>query len=228
MKKILITLSLALFINSAYSQGLFDKLGEGGTSTVLRNGAIDKKDATISGTPYLDDKFYLADISGVPEKVLVRYNSATDEVEIKKDDGDKEFLLPRSDEYSTIVTKFGKYTLKRVDYVSYKGESINGYLVEVWSNESASLLRRDKIKVEDAREGNGYTGFIPSKYVKASPEYYIQLKGKEIQQFPKNKKMVIEINNDKKSEIERFFKENKLSFKKEEDMVKIAQFIYSL
>ena len=229
MKKLVITFSLVLVALSSNAQGIFDHIGgEGTTGTLLRNNAIDKKDANISGTPYFDDKFYYADISGVPEKVLTRYNTATDEIEIKKEDGDREFLLPRTDEYSKIVTKYGKYTLKKVEYVSLKGDKINGYLVELWSNESASLLRRDKMRVEDSREGNGYTGFIPAKYTKATPEYYIQLKSKETVQFPKNKKAIIEMFGSKKSEIDAFFKANKLSWKNEEDMGKIAAFISTL
>ncbi|CAM3992508.1 hypothetical protein FLAN108750_03585 [Flavobacterium antarcticum] len=228
MKKLLTIFSLSLVVFSSNAQGLFDRVSEGTTSTLIRNNAFDKKDANISGVPYLDDKFYLADISGVAEKVLVRYNSATDEIEIKKDQGDQEFLLPKTPEYNTIVTKFGKYVLKNVYYTTSKGENVNGYLVEIFANDAISLLRRDKVKVEDAREGNGYTGYIPAKYVKANPEYFIKLKDQDAVSFPKNKKAIIEMYSGKKSEIDAFFKANKLSWNNEDDMAKISQFIATL
>lgn len=228
MKKLLVAFSLCIVGLSANAQGLFDRIGEGGTSTMLRNNTLDKKDANIAGSQYIDEKFYLADISGVNDKVLIRYNAATDEIEIKKDNGDKEFLLPKEPVYNTIVSQYGKYTLKSAYYTSAKGENINGYLVEIWSDGSNSFLRRDKIKVEDAREGNGYTGYIPAKFVKATPEYFIQLKDKDVVIFPKNKKAITEMFSSKKGEVDAFFKSNKVSWKSEDDMVKIAQFIATL
>lgn len=230
MKKLIMTLSLVLGIYSANAQGFFDRFGgQGTTSNMLRNGVIDKKDSNISGTQYFDEKFYYAEISGVPEKVLTRYNTATDEIEIKKEDGQAEFLLPKTEEYSTIISNYGRYILKRVNYTSLKGESINGYLVELWSNESAvSLLRRDKMRIEEAREGNGYTGQIPAKYSKATPEYYLQTKNKEVVLFPKNKKALTEMFPEKKAQIEEFLKANKVSWKNEEGMTKITQFIATL
>lgn len=229
MKKIIMTLSLLMGIYSANAQGFFDRFGgQGTTSNMLRDGVIDKKVANISGTPYFDDKFYYADIIGVPEKVLTRYNTATDEIEIKKEDGQAEFLLPKTEEYSKIVSKYGRYILKRVNYTSLKGESINGYLVELWSDETVSLLRRDKMRIEEAREGNGYTGQIPAKYSKATPEYYLQTKNKEVVLFPKNKKALSEMFPEKKAQIEEFLKANKVSWKNEEGMTKITQFIATL
>lgn len=228
MKKIIFTLTVSFFAFAANAQGLFDNLGSGSTGTLLRNNAIDKKDASIIGTPYIDDKFFISDISNVPEKVMTRYNAATDEIEIKKDDDNKEFLLPKSTEYATVNSKYGKYVLKLVDYKSTKGENVNGYLVELWTNGTASFFRRDRIKLEEGREGNGYTGYTPPKYTKVAAEYYIQLKGKDIAVFPKSKKALIEIFKDKKSEIDAFFKANDLSFKDEKEMAKIAEFASTL
>lgn len=228
MKKIIITLSLSFFALNVGAQGLFDHVSSGTTGMLLRNNAIGKKDANISGTPYIEDKFFDSEISGVSEKLLTRYNAATDEIEIKKEDTEGEFLLPKTAEYGTVSSKYGKYILKLVDYVTPKGESINGYLVELWANENSSLLRRDRIKLEEGREGNGYTGYTPPKYAKAAAEYYIQFKGKDIAVFPKNRKALIELFKDKKSEIETFFKSNDLSFKDEKDMAKITEFASTL
>lgn len=228
MKKIIITLTFTFLALNANAQGVFDRISEGSTGILLRNNALDKKDANISGIPYLDDKFFYSEISGVQEKVLTRYNAATDEIEIKKDDENKEFLLPKTPEFNTVNSKFGKYILKLVDYTTPKGESINGYLVELWTNEKSSFFRRDRIKLEEGREGNGYTGYTPPKYTKAAEEYYIQLKDKEIVVFPKNKKALTELFKDKKSEIDTFLKANKLSFKDEKDMIKIAEFASTL
>lgn len=228
MKRLFSAALLCLASFTSNAQGLFDKISGGTTGILLRNGAIDNKSANISGTPYLDDKFYYADISDVPEKVLTRYNTATDEIEIKKEEGEKEFLLPKTDEYNKIITKYGAYVLRKVTYTSLKGEFVNGYLVELWSNETATLYRRDKMRVEAAREGNGYTGFIPASYVKATPEYYMKVKDKDMAVFPKNKKAITEMYPAKKSEVDAFFKNNNLSWKQEQDMAKIMEFISTL
>lgn len=228
MRKIIFTLTISFLALSASAQGIFDHVSSGATGTLLRNNAIDKKDANIIGTPYIDDKFFISDISNVPEKVMTRYNAATDEIEIKKEDDNKEFLLPKSTEYATVNSKYGKYILKLVDYKTPKGESVNGYLVELWTNGNSSFFRRDRIKLEEGREGNGYTGYTPPKYTKAATEYYLQINSNEIAVFPKSKKGLTEIFKDKKSQIDAFFKTNDLSFKDEKDMVKITEFASTL
>lgn len=229
MRKIIFTLTFSFLALTASAQGFFDHAGGSGTTgTLLRNNAIDKKDSNISGTPYMEDKFFNSEVSGVPEKVMTRYNAATDEIEIKKEDDNKEFLLPKVPEYGRVNSKYGKYILKLVDYKTSKGESVNGYLVELWTNGTSSFFRRDKIKLEEGREGNGYTGYTPPKYTKVMPEYYFQINGKEIMVFPKNKKGLTEIFKDKKSQIDTFFKANDLSFKDEKDMSKITQFVSTL
>jgi len=227
MRKIIFTLSFSFLVLNASAQGVFDRISEGTTGILLRNNTIGKVDANISGIPYFDDKFSYSEISGVPEKVLTRYNAATDEVEIKREDDQKEFLLPKTTEFGKINSKFGKYILKLVSYTTEKGEKVNGYLVELWTNDKVSLYRRDRIKLEEGREGNGYTGYTPPKYTKAPVEYYLQL-GEKIVEFPKNKKALTGIFKDKKSQIDVFFKTNDLSFKNEKDMMKISEFVSTL
>lgn len=179
------------------------------------------------GSPYYNDKFLSAEISGIDALSKSRYNAEADLIEIEYKD--EIFALPKEEKYNSIRIANNLYKLYK--YTNINGQEVYGYLIELFPNpkDNVSLLKREKIKLQKEKQAtNGYSSYTPPKYIKANPEYYLQLKNKEIIAFPKNKKGLIEIFKDKKSEIESFFKANNLSFKDEKDMAKITEFVATL
>ncbi len=186
----------------------------------------DKETENAIGIPYINKTFTLGNINGVEESVLIKYNAHLDEIELNNGD-DKVFILPKDQEFNTITLKTGTI-YKFVEY-NNDDKKTKGYLVERFSQNDVSLLKREKIiLIPEKQPVNGYGAYAPPKYERSDDEYFLQLKDKKVIAFPKNKKKVIEIFPSKKTEIEDYFKSNKLSFKEEADMIRITQFIATL
>ena len=69
--------------------------------------------------------------------------------------------------------------------------------------------------------------FKPAKFFKRKDSYYV-LKGGALPVLIKNKKMLIEIFEDKKDEIGEFIKNDKISYKKRKDLIRIVKYYNGL
>lgn len=226
MKKIFFTLALGLTLFSATAQNQIMDLVSPTNSDLFRNKVVNtNKYSKVLGTPYINEKFSLAKISGVQEFALVRYNAEADEFDI--DNGEnKIYTLPKNNEYTTISFKNGLQKYRLLDYKDSRGKSVNGYLAERINKNGISLLKREKIILVQGKEAaNTYATTTQDKLVKSSDEYYLEQKNKEIIEFPSSKKKLINLYPEKKEAITTFLKENDLSFGNETDLVKITEFI---
>src|SRR5690606_17138349 len=105
------------------------------------------------------------------------------------------------------------------------GKDVKGYMLEKLNANGVSLLKKEQVILLPERQPvNGYGSYVPPKFEKGSDEYYLELKDKSVVAFPKNKKKLTELFADKKSDIDSFFKANKISFKTEHDMIAITKF----
>ncbi|MBF0694879.1 MAG: hypothetical protein IR153_07475 [Flavobacterium sp.] len=228
MKKFVAALGIAILgLNTVSAQNMMDLVSPTHTD-LFRNKAmgIQKYEKAV-GSPYLDEKFNLANISGVKDLVLVRYNAESDEMDI--DNGEQKiYTLPKNDEYHTITFKNGMFTFKLRDYTDAKGKPARGYLIEKFSNNDIALYRKERVVFMAGKEAvNSYSNDVPPKLNRAKEEYYLQTKDGKTVEFP-NKKGLISMYPNKKSEIEKFLKENKLGFNRESDLIAITKFIANL
>jgi hypothetical protein len=231
MKKVVLTALGLVMTIGAFAQGmgrqdLTNYFNREGGSFNLRQKVGAKEADNATGSPYLTSSFTLGTISNVEEALLVKYNAYTDEIEL--DNGNnKTFILPKDEEFNTITLKTGG--VYRLFNYKNDGKDVKGYLLEKLNVNEVSLLKKEQIILIPERQPvNGYGSYVPAKFEKGSDEYYLQLKDKSVVAFPKSKKKLIEIFPAKKSEIETFLKSNKVSFKGEQDMMTITNFIATL
>lgn len=228
MKKIAFVSTLMLFISSSVSaQQLFDKFDNAGT--LYRDKVVSGRHEEIEGSPYVDDKFTNVSISGVNGQVKSRYNAANDQVEIQDNEA-KIYILPKENNYKTVSFYGGSYKLRLLEYTNSSDELVNGYLVELYSQNDVTLFRKDKIKLQAEKHSESSYGaaYSPPKYFKTKGEYYLQLKDGKTILMPKGKKQLQEILPAQKDAIATFFKANNYSFKEEADLIKIAEFVSTL
>lgn len=226
MKKLILG-ALLLCTIASNAQSVF---GQAGLSDghLLRNRVIDYKDNSIAGSPYIDTKFFYAEIAGIEGSLMMRYNAHRDEFEVKKREGDNNdelFSLPKDDQYNTITGKFNNTIIKLKEYKDFNDNHVKGYLYELANNNGFALYKRLKVVLIKEKEGNGYEGYQPPKFVQGNTEYYIGNPSNEIIPFPKNKKELIKMFPDKKAQIDTFLKDYKIKFSNEEDQVKIINMI---
>jgi len=242
MKKIFFSALCAFTFFSASAQSNFD-IGRQTSvdaftrrnTELYREGRLNtEKYEKAIGSAYTIEKFTLATISGVPEAVSVRYNAEADSFEVQNNEANapadkKFFALPKQTEYSNIDFKNGTYKFRLLNYKDVNGKEVNGYLIEKFSKNDVVLYKKEKINYIKGRVAeNSYAMDSPAKLVRAKDEFYLQLKSKQIVEFPKNKKKLIALFEDKKEAINTYLKTNDPSFSDENDMVKIAEFVSTL
>lgn len=222
MKKTIIAISLFAIHNIAMAQQTLSvnqvtgnqSVFSGITSTTGKNLSYDE----IQGSPYFDKNFYKAKVGNDYEEVPVRYNSYRDEVEFQKDG--KTQVLPKDNKFSRIEIKSPKQTFVFLD----TQDDINGYFIELINGKN-SLYKKVKTIFRDAVPAtNSYASDKPAQFKLQDPIYYIKTENTFIKK-PKNQKEVLEQFLNKKDVLTTFFKSNKIKFDKDEDLIKLVNFL---
>ncbi|NMR35981.1 hypothetical protein HIO71_17520 [Chryseobacterium aquaticum] len=224
MKKIVLSILTIAFSFSFAQSGIIlskDNMLEGSMLhdmvTSAKAGRSLKYD-DILGSPYSNQNFSKAKIAEDYEMIQVRYNSYSDEVEFKNENG--VMVLPKENKFSKIEILSPKQTLI---FVNTK-DDLNGYFYELL-NGKTSLYKKIKTKFIDViPASSSYASEKPATFKNLDPIYYIKTE-KGFIKNPKNKKEIIEQLPEKKEVLNTFFSQNKIKFDKEEDLKKLVTFL---
>ncbi|WP_029297925.1 hypothetical protein [Chryseobacterium hispalense] len=212
MKKILF-----IFIIIPY-QTLFSQIAIGVNAQTFfetlyfKNSKYEYKD--VKGTPYLNANFQIADI-GSYKDVPTRYNSYTDSFEFKKDD--LIYIVPKEDNLSKI---FFKTTGKT--FILTTLDNTKAYLEQI-SNSPLVLKKITTIFKDLKKATSSYEQDVPPSFENIPPKYYLSIDGKLTEL---SKKSISTNFPNKEKALKSFIKQNDLSFDKESDLIKIADFLY--
>jgi hypothetical protein len=179
----------------------------------------------ILRTPYTQSKFAYAEIENIPEKHFMRYNAYSDNFEFITFKNDT-LEMDKSDNFRDIrfTNPYKKYLY--LDYISSTKGRTKGYLVELNTQGNLALYKKEAITYYAGKKARtSQESDIPASYTTVSYFYFFKTKAGNIISFPNSKKGLIKLYPDKKSEIESFLKQNKISFDDEEDMKKIIGFL---
>lgn len=197
-----------------------------GASKVYRNSKNGQ--GKIEGTPYNQQMFAIAKVENVTQKYYMRYNVYNDEFEFITPKNDT-LVLDRINDFSkiTFVGTNKKYVL--LDYINSSGKLVKGYLIDLHSKGSSALYTKEKVSFYDGKIAKtSLEKDMPARFVKSENEYYFKNKENAIIEFPDGKKQLTKLFPDKKSNIETFFKENKIDFDLDSDRKKIIDFLSSM
>lgn len=228
MKNLLFTM-IALMVTNVITAQMqtIDIFRASYTDLFRKDGSRSKYNNAI-GSPYLFEKFYKAQIKNVPELIMVRYNAETDAMEVEVNEDDQPMVLPKNETYQEVVIQMNNMRFLLLNYKDAKGNEMFGYLIETKSVNNVVLFKKEKVLfIPEKQPATSYDTYSPPKLEKISPEFFLQYNG-AIVSFPKNKKLLLELIPGKKGEIETYLKENKISFKSEEDLAKLTEFIGNL
>jgi len=215
-------------VNAQTTLRVRDIIDPNHSGTYDRNRIMDGKKSLIEGTPYANAKYEAGSIAGVQDLLMMRYNAVADEIEIQDND-EKTYILPKKEEFNLVDFKMTKIKYRLLNYINPKDQSVFGYLAELGNANGAALLKRENIKLQEGTEAaNSYDMDRPAKYIKGKPDFYLQQKDKKVIPFPKSKKALQDLYPAQKDAINAFFKANDYSFKEENDMKAITNFIGTL
>jgi len=225
MKQLAILILFALISIETYSQGTL-YVGEpfmNSYRNVRINTSKNISGENITGNPFTTDDFVLGTIIGYKTNFLLRYNAFNDQMLLKRKDNN---VVIVNKETNTEIT-FNDGTKYVVFDYFFDGTKKNGYLEVLLSNSVISLLKKEVIKFRPAEKpATGYDQPKPPAFIKARDRYLISNKKGEINSFSK-KKDFLNFFPDKKTDIEKFIKSNKIKFTKEKDLIRLVKHVNS-
>lgn len=172
----------------------------------------------IKGSPYYKKEFSLAKMAENFESAPARYNSFTDQIEFQK--GDKNYVLPKESIFSNIIF----LTTREKMVLLETNDENSGYFFELVGGKYG-LYKKVKTKFVDIKKAaNSFSEDKPAYFLNIDPFYYIKTEKGYIKQ-PKGSKDIIAQIPEKTEQLNAFFKSNKIKFNKEEDLIKLANFL---
>jgi len=168
---------------------------------VDRTGKSINKD-NIKGSPYSDENFKMAKITPLNEKYLVRYNAVQDEIEVKTKEGNL-LLLEKKSNYTV---ELQNKTYKTFNYNPNSNNTELVFFVVGSEFKNLSILKRETKKFHE--EKKGVTSYHADKPAYYDDKYKTQLFIKFV--------------------IKKYIKDNKISLKKEDQLLKLLKHINTL
>jgi hypothetical protein len=194
------------------------------SSEELRRSSITNVEET-KGSPYVNENFMPLRIKGYDQIFSGRFNAYNGEMEVKVED--KTIVLDIQKPYEVTFTSTNT-TYKIFNYTNADGNRKNKFLAIVSESPEFSLLKEESIKYEEAAPAkSSYQPAKPASFKKENDSYYLAWKDKIIY-LPSRRKDFVALFPEKDNKINDFIKSNKISLSKEEDLLKITNFITSL
>jgi hypothetical protein len=185
--------------------------------------------ANVEGTPYYDETFNSANIAPINKVFFVRYNAALDDMEVIQ--SSDTLIMNKNNRNYVIKQNKGNITYRILQYDESKSDDKLGYYVELTKGTNVKLYRKDRKKFVESKQAsyNGNLGGTSAKFKKQKSEFYVEYNGSgEAVKLPKKKKAMIKAFAGKESAVKKFIKENKIKVTKEEDLVKLIDYVNSL
>ena len=174
----------------------------------------------IEGKQYFDEDFYPVHIDGYNSNnpAIFRYNAYKDVMEFKQNG--KIYELTKID---GLVLNFPSKKYQNLSY-SYDNINADGYLV-LLVNKKIPLYKREKIILDEGIiSSNTYNDNTKKNYRKLKDLFLIKIDNK-FYKFPRSSKDLSSLPSIDTKKIDEFIKQNKLSYTKENDIIKITEFI---
>ncbi|RFS14627.1 hypothetical protein D0T08_20560 [Emticicia sp. C21] len=203
---------------------------------------FDNRTSEIHGSFYLDPEWSVGTVRFYPRTIstpkgLVKLDSVSDvQMRVLLKGNDVEFNTPEGIKVisGTLIKSFTarKQNIWVKTYISTleftdESEKIKAGFFEILADGKVKLLEYSRLKIHQPDYVEALN--VGSKDVKINTEKLLYItKGKEAIKFNAGKKDLYELMSDKRTEIEKFVKDNSLSLKDRTDLAKIFQYYNTL
>ena len=177
----------------------------------------------IKGSPYLTDDFVMSKVYFRKDsvfKIALRYNIYDQSMEYKENKVIHAISNPE------VMVKIEMESSVFIYYRNNENIKYNSYYELLASGKSYLLAKKD-IGYREAEPPKPIVESQPAKFFKRNDTYYVVIGG-ALPVLIKNKKMLVEIFEDKKDEIGKFIKKEKISYKKRKDLIHLVEYYNGL
>ncbi|MFV0304370.1 MAG: hypothetical protein ACK5IC_02665 [Moheibacter sp.] len=213
-----ITILLCLIITSLAHSQIYSING-----TVIRtNSTADK----VNGSPYIDDKYREAKVSGADNLVELRYNVYGDQMEYKV--GNLVYSMNKATHPEVNFQQLNKKYIY-TNYTDEKNTLASGYLLVKFGGETASLYQKESIIFVPRKEAtSSYEQSKSAEYKLQAPKYFFKYKSDEIKQVITNKKKFVVLFGEDEAKVKNYIKSEKINLSNELDLVKLFKLLNTL
>jgi len=193
-------------------------VGTTGGSQMIRVDNNTKLDA-VEGYPYLVKEFLSGQIhlkDGRETSLIpLRYNIVNNQIEAMKD---KQIVG------ITNVNKIDYITINGIHYEYINTEDGENYIFQVLINGGCKLLKKYQCTFSPANYNVSMDAGHKTPYYTKSHNLYIQITDNTPIKIKKSSKSILKAIGDKKDELKKYIKDNKLSMKNELDIKKVVNY----
>jgi hypothetical protein len=180
---------------------------------------------TYEGTPYLNEEFMNGDVfinNGRYKNVLLRYNIYKDFIEFKKDS--RVYALDPSKKIQKVV--FGE-NIFVVEELVFRGKKTLAYLQRLDSGK-AELMKRSLVSYREPQPPKPIeTQGKPARFSPLPDTFFFRVAGGELHEIESLKKL-IEAFPDKHDELNAFAGKEKISIRKEDELIQLIRYYNTL
>lgn len=188
----------------------------------------DEIELDVLGTPYMNDSWmygYFNAYDTIKIEGLFRYNVFNQEIAFINGEDTLSIAAPLNVDTISFSGKYFTYSL----YIEEKRgtDALASAYFEILNEGDFKLLKKNYVEIKEnsyAKNYMGGGGDGREYFIHKSSLYYKPEPGSAAFKLQKNRRKVLNIFEDKKSEISDYIKENKLNISNEKDLIKI--FIY--
>lgn len=223
MKKNIIIITITLLSVSMYSQDIDRIMINDVLIDMARLRPFYYEPNKTVGTAYINNNFLPATVGDLKGNALVRYDVHNDEFEFVK--GKDTLLLYKDAKFGTITFANTGTKYKLIEY-NKKGKLAQGYLIWLFEKNNVTLFKKQNISFTNERLAKtSFETNQPAKFERGKDTYFFKDNDKPVFEFPSNKKGLLKLYPEKKTEIESFIKQNNIDFEKESDIIKLIEFL---
>lgn len=227
MKKI-ITILMSMAATAAMQAQMPTNLSEFSSAQLMKTAADSEFNLDdVKGSPYYYEEYLPGEMfyenTEFPEKELYRYNALFDEIEIKTDIEDPNYVVKTAK--IDVVINGEKFVYRQ--YFDEETEQMKfGFLVVYTENEKYSVYKRYFKELQEPKKSNtAITPDTPAK-INGKPKFYYKDKNTtKIEEVSKSKKTYIKAYPSK--DVKGYFKSHKVNFKSTDDIIALLEFCNS-
>lgn len=226
IKQLVATCAIAFISTAGFSQS--------GRATVQASMFQNQKSGlsisttNVKGTPYLDEKFNIANISTQDKVFLIRYNAISDDMEVVHENDT--LIMDKSNLNYVFKQINGNVTYKILEYADSEKDK-RGYYIKLTEGTNVALYRKDSKKYVklNAPKIGGSLSSNTGEFKKQKSEFYMELNENGIAiKIPRKKKEVIKLFAGKEDLVKNFIKENKIKTSREKDLKMLIEYVNTL
>lgn len=178
------------------------------------------------GSPFIKETFELVKLDKFGDQLFpARYNANLGEMQIRRTN---DTIALDTHEDLVVTFSLDNKVYKTYNYINKEGYSTQGFLVVLKETDSLTLLKEEIIKFYEKKPAvSGYDKEKPAEFKRLNDVYYYK-QGDKVSLLPQKRKDFLKSFPAHSDKLKTYMKKNRISLKKDEDLVTLFNYMNTL